>query len=299
MTGYNAKNVVDNNLGVGAVVEIIRSGDVIPKIINVIKPGKVELPKGKWSWNDTKVDIIMDNTNNIAILKKNVYFFFSTLETKGLGEKVIDKLYDAGFNTVAKILGLTEKQLNDANIDTFKEKTINNIINAIKKSTNGVTLAQIMTASNKLGHGMGIERMKQIITNIPNILECKDMMEKELINSIKVIDMWDTKTATLFVSNFHEFLDFYHSIKKYIQFKSIPKEGKLKDMIFVFSSFRDKELQNDIESQGGKVMSSVTKNTNFLIVKDNDALTLNTGKIAKARELGIKILTRDQFINKK
>ena len=52
VSAHNAKYVVDNKLGVGAIIEIIRSGDVIPYIQKVIKPAlKTDLPKGKWYWN--------------------------------------------------------------------------------------------------------------------------------------------------------------------------------------------------------------------------------------------------------
>jgi NAD-dependent DNA ligase len=300
VTGNNARNVVDNNIGKGATVEIIRSGDVIPKINKIIKPGKVILPEGKWSWSSTNVDIILDNMNNMDIMKKNVYFFFSTLDTKGLGEKVIDKLYTAGFNTVEKILASNETELKNAHIEGFKEKTISNIIKSIKVSTTDVTLPLVMTASNKLGHGLGIERMKQIVINIPNILDnYKKWSKTEFIDLIKEIPGWDTKTATLFVSNFNDFIEFYNLIKKYIKIKNISNsKGKLMDKIFVFSGFRDKDLQNEIESQGGKVGTSISTNTHYLVVKDEDTLANKTGKIIKAEELGIKIITKDKLYKK-
>ena len=61
VTGNNAKHVISNKLGPGAKVKIIRSGDVIPKIIDVIKPGNVKLPPGDWTWSSTKVDIILSS----------------------------------------------------------------------------------------------------------------------------------------------------------------------------------------------------------------------------------------------
>jgi NAD-dependent DNA ligase len=157
-----------------------------------------------------------------------------------------------------------------------------------------------MTASNKLGHGLGIERMKQIVINIPNILDnYKKWSKTEFIDLIKEIPGWDTKTATLFVSNFNDFIEFYNLIKKYIKIKNISNsKGKLMDKIFVFSGFRDKDLQNEIESQGGKVGTSISTNTHYLVVKDEDTLANKTGKIIKAEELGIKIITKDKLYKK-
>jgi DNA ligase (NAD+) len=67
-------------------------------------------------------------------------------------------------------------------------------------------------------------------------------------------------------------------------------------MTFVFSSFRDKELQEMIETMGGKVNSSVSKNTNYLVVKDDTALENKTEKIKKAEDLGVKIITRINLV---
>ena len=299
VTGHNAKYVVDNKLGNGAEIELIRSGDVIPYINKVLKAGKIQLPEGKWSWSSTKVDIILDSLDNTDILKKNLYFFFSTLDTKGLGEKVIDKLYQAKFNTVPKILDLTKEKLVKAEIESFKEKTIDNILKAIKKAVTDVMLAKIMAGSNKLGHGLGFERMKQILSNYPNIIdEYTKWTKEEFIENIKDIDGWDTKTAILFVNNFNDFVDFYNSIKKYITIKKTIKikTTKITNMTFVFSSFRDKELQETIETMGGKVNSSISKNTDYLVIKDDLVLENKTEKIKKAEALGVKIITRISLV---
>jgi NAD-dependent DNA ligase len=295
VTGHNAKYVVDNKLGNGAEIELIRSGDVIPYINKILKAGKVQLPEGKWTWSGTKVDIILDNMNNEDIIKKNLYFFFSTLDTKGLGEKVIHKLYDAKFNTVQKILELTKDKLVKADISSFKEKTIDNILKAINMAITDVTLAKIMAASNKLGHGLGFERMKQILSHYPNLItKYSDWSKAEFIDKIKLIDSWDTKTATLFVNNFDDFIEFYNSIKKFIKIKKqvISNNSKISGLIFVFSSFRDKELATMIETMGGKVSSSVSGNTDYLVVKDDSVLENKTEKIKKAEVNGVKIITR-------
>ena len=67
-------------------------------------------------------------------------------------------------------------------------------------------------------------------------------------------------------------------------------------MTFVFSSFRDKELQEMIETMGGKVNSSVSKNTNYLVVKDDLGLENKTEKIKKAEDLGFKIITKVNLV---
>jgi NAD-dependent DNA ligase len=299
-TGYNAKFIVDNVLGPGAEIEIIRSGDVIPKVEKVLKPaksGKPDLPNLKYQWNETKVDIKLVNyETNLKVLIKNIYHFFSKLETKGLGKKNIEKMVEAGFDTIVKFLSADINKL--LTVEGFKEKTAENLVEAIKKATTNISLAKLMSASNKLGHGLGEERMKQILTKYPNIIsEYKDWTKKDFISKIKEIDGWEDKTATLFVTNFNDFIKFYNSIYKYITIEDNKKyKGKLIDIIIVFTGFRDKKLEKEIENKGGKIGTTITKNTNYLVVKDNDVINNPTTKVIKAKELGITIITKDKLI---
>ena len=62
------------------------------------------------------------------------------------------------------------------------------------------------------------------------------------------------------------------------------------------TGFRDKDLQEQIESQGGKIGASISKNTDYLIVKEQDMIDNPTDKIKKALDLDIKIITKDKLI---
>ena len=65
-TAFNAKYIKDNNLGPGAVVNIIRSGDVIPYIMEVVEPAKkADMPDIPYEWNETEVDILIDYDEEI------------------------------------------------------------------------------------------------------------------------------------------------------------------------------------------------------------------------------------------
>ncbi len=303
-TGFNAKFIVDNVLGSGAEIEIIRSGDVIPKVQKVLKiskSGKPELPSGEWTWNETKVDIKINNIDsNSNVLVKNIYYFFSKLETKGLGEKNVEKLVEAGLNTIPLILAADEARL--LLVDGFGEKTAKNLVASIKLALSNVPLAKLMAASNKLGHGLGEERMKQILEAYPNILvDYTKWTNKEFIEKLKELSGWEEKTSTLFVSNFDDFIKFYNSIKKYVTIETKQKQapgvkGEFTGKTIVLTGFRDKELQTKIESQGGKIGSTVSKNTDYLVVKDQAAIDDPTDKITKALELKIPIITKEKLV---
>ena len=299
VTGNNAKFIVDNVIGAGTVVEIIRSGDVIPKVQKILKIStstKPDLPKGKWHWNETNVDIRLDNIkDNQDVIIKNIYYFFSTLKTKGLGEKVVAKLITAKLDTVLKILNATEKDF--LLVDGFKEKSAKNLMESIKNAMKNISLAKLMAASNKVGAGIGYERMNSVLNMYPHILtDYKKWNKTEFVDNIKKVDGWEDKTSTLLVNNFDDFVSFYESIKKFITIKNNSKSitnGEFTDKIVVVTGFRDKDLQDKIISQGGKIGSTVNKNTNYLIIKEE---SLTNDKVTKALKLNIKIITKDKLI---
>jgi NAD-dependent DNA ligase len=122
--------------------------------------------------------------------------------------------------------------------------------------------------------------------------------KEEFINNLKSISGWEEKTSSLFVNNYKEFIKFYNSIKPYIKIKKQEnkdiKINKYTDQIIVMSGFRDLILQQKLEDSGAKITNSVSKNTNYLIVKDKKTIEENTGKVQKANELGIKIIIKDK-----
>lgn len=288
VTGSNAKNVIDNKIGKNAIVEIIRSGDVIPKIEKIINPGKVNMPKVDWHWNKTGVDIISNNLNCKEIHIKNIYTFFSTLEAKGLGLKMIEKIYNSGYNTIYKFLILSEKDL--LTIPTIKEKSAQNIVTSIKKSISDVTIEKIIVASNKLGVGIGIKRIKSIFKIYPNLIETFSKWSKaNFTEKIKQINGWDDKMTNQFVNNFSNFVLFFNEIKHLLKIKKNNNntKGKYLNKTIVFSGFRDKELQKYIEEEGGIITNNITKNTDILVVKD---INNKTSKLKKAVDLNIEIV---------
>ena len=301
VTAYNAKYVVDNKIGKGAKIEIIRSGDVIPKIQKVLKPvSKVKLPDGDWEWNETKVDIISKNLKSKEIIIRNTHYFLSSLDVKGLGLKVVEKLYDNGFKSIQDILKAKKE---DFLKNDFKEKTSQNIFESVKKSlNNNLNLHDLMSASNQLGHGMGSERCKLILDKYPNLLtEYKNWSKKEFIEKIRAIPGFEEKTSQLFVDNFPKFIDFYNSIKDYITLKkqneSKKKKSSLNGKIIVISGFRDKDLENLLKQYDVDIKNSVSKNTNILVVKDKETIEDSTGKVKKAKDLGIKIITKKELLS--
>ena len=309
ITAYNAKYVVDNVLGKDAKIELIRSGDVIPKILKVLKPAKkADLPSGKWKWNETKVDIISLETKSKEIDIKNIHYFFSSLDTKGLGEKVVEKIYNSGLKTIKDIIYADKEDF--LKVDGIKEKSADNLVKSIIKSltndSNGIELYNLMSASNQLGHGMGKERCKLVLEKYPNLLvDYKKWSKEDFVNKIKEIPGWEEKTSYQFVNNFDKFIKFYDMIKEKVKLSKVlvskKKNSELNGKTIVLSGFRDKELEKLLEDYDVKISNSVSKNTDLLVVKNKDVIDEKTGKVKKAEDLKIKIITKknleDKLIN--
>lgn len=303
VTGFNAKFIVDNKIGPDAQVEIIRSGDVIPKIQKIIKISKFDsLPDMEYTWNETNVDIILDNFKDSSkVLIKNIYYFFSTMETKGLGERNVEKMVNSGLDSVPKILAADKKRL--LLVEGFGEKTAENLVESINKALINISLAKLIASSNKLGHGIGEEKIKQVLEIYPNLmLDHKKWSKKEFIDKIKEISGWEDKTATRLATNFKEFEKFHSSISKYITLEE-SSPAKLNNQIkseftgktFIFTGFRDKLLESKIKELGGVIISNISKKTDYLIVKDNGQIDNPTGKVLKALSLGIKTITNEKL----
>lgn len=298
-TGYNAKFIEDNKIGVAAIIQLIRSGDVIPKIETVTQPAeKAKMPKDEYEWNDTHVDIMLkDAENNSIVIVKNIAGFFKGLEVDGLGAKNVEKIVKAGHDSVPKILKLS--QADYLNIDGFKEKTATKLYEGIKQKVADAPLDLIMAVSNKFGRGNGRRKMKLIMTQYPNVL---DENERNL-EKLQAIHGLEKKSAQAFLDHIEEFITFIKECDLEYKLSEVPKlvekkydeNHQLFGKSILMTGFRDKELETKIIDLGGKISSSVSKNTFAVLVKN---LEEASGKVDKAKELGVDVLTRDEFIEK-
>jgi NAD-dependent DNA ligase len=294
-TCNNARFLMENKIGVGAIINIIRTNDVLPKVVGVVKPSnKIKLPDGEYKWNKNKVEFVLvnpDNNSDVAI--QRLIRFFTTLKIENINEGLIRVLYENDYQTVDDILRMEVDDFLE--LPGFKKKLATkiyeNIHNIIDKS---IPLERLMTASNTFKHGFAEKKLKSIINAFPDLLENEPNLE-----DILQVEGWNYKTAEPFLErlpNFIEFLEYHPYLKYNIKKKSKTKSnGGLNDIKVVFTGVRDKPLESIIEDMGGKISSSISKNTNIVITNDPNS---TTSKLNKARDLGIPILTLKQFYKK-
>ena len=297
VTGFNGKYINDNNIGKGSKLEIIRSGDVIPHIKKVIKSTEADMPNVKYKWTETKVDIIVDEDSDdikYEKLVKYLTYFFKTLGVKNMDSKTLEKIIKSKLDSLPKILKAKEKDF--LKIDGFQETMANKIYNNIQDKIKNVKMGTLMTASNIFGKGFGIKKFNIILKKYPNII-IKSPSESKVIDLIIELDGFEKKTAIKFAKGLPKFKLFLKSVPmiKIQKEKHVTIGSLLQNKKIVFSGFRDKELEEFIEKQGGQVVGTISKNTSFLVVKDLDE---SSSKIAKAEDLNIKILSKTLFIKK-
>jgi len=292
-TAFNAAFVEDNKIGIGALVKLVRSGDVIPHIMDVVQPAdQAKLPDVPYKWNDTHVDIMLENPEEDETVKeKNIIGFFKGLEVDSLGPGNVKKLIKAGYDSVPKIIAMKPEDF--LKVEGFKQKKADKIYTSIHGKIDNASLPELMAASNIFGRGFGVKKIDPILKVYPDILTSKEPSNEKIEKLLKIKGI-EKKTATKFVDHIDKFLDFIEKAGLQEKLEKVENKTPVKidetNPLFgksiVITGFRDKELSETLDKMGAKLSTAISKNTFVVIVKDLDDIT---GKIEKAKEKGIPI----------
>lgn len=292
-TGFNGKFINDNIIGPGSRIVIIRSGDVIPhvlKVLSVSSNNKPKMPENNYRWTDTKIDIILDEEgkNKEQDIKSYTYFM-SKLDIGLVKESTIKKLYENGFDTLDKILKIKVDEL--VSLEGFQLKSATKIVENFEKIKEA-DCDLLLDASNILGRGFALKKIKLVSEKYP--LNKKAEILKLTVDDLVKIDGIGNINAKQFVENIKKFYEFLDNIgyKCEKNKEDVIVKTVLKDKKFIFTGFRNKDWEKLIVNSGGKVVTAISKNVDYLIVKNK---TDKSSKIDKANELGIKILDMEEF----
>lgn len=247
---------------------------------------------GNWLWNDNGVEVVLRDPDNHPLVRfKQVLDFFESIEVDLLKEatmrdllnhykwfnnpwsyeKTIETLFDLSEQEWVKIVGI-----NGAKIYSSLHRRLSNM-----------KLETICGSLNYAGAGFGIRRAKILLAQIDtaNIWNLSS-------RNIAILNGFDDKTAKKIADALPKIKAFIDRNADYIKIIQEKKTNELKDVSVVFTGFRDNELEEKVEKMGGKVSSSVSKKTTYVVAADPSS---NSGKAAKAKDLGIKVLSIEEF----
>ena len=302
-TGFNAAFIKDNNIGIGSIIEIIRSGDVIPHIKKVtVAAEEPKMPTVPFKWNDTHVDIMLENIDlDETVREKVVAGFFRGIGVEGLSSGNIARIISAGFDTVPKIIGMSIDDF--LTVEGFKIKTATKLFEGIREKLILASVITLMAASNIFGRGFSTTKIELIINEYPDILVSQESVSGK-VKKVATIKGMALKSAEAFVSNISNFIAFIQecglqdkltinssnsNTNKIAASPNNPLFGKT----IVMTGFRNKEIEQKLKEMGAKLGSSVSKNTFLVLVKNMDE---DTGKALDAKNLGVNLMTPEDFI---
>lgn len=308
---HNVSILEDLKLGIGDTIKVYKANMIIPQIAeNITKSGNCEIPKNCPVCNgETEIRSIRDgkalyctNPNCSAQRIRSLSHFVSrdAMNIEGLSEETIKKFVEKGFiSDYTDIYSLYKYADDIKNMEGFGEKSYNNLIESIEKSKN-TELPNFIYALG-INH-VGLSNAKLLCKNINyDINKIFEVSQDELINIDGFGDIIAHSIVSYFADNKNR--ELLNKILKIVSFNTVEiseetENSNINGKTFVITgdlnNFTNrKELQNKIESLGGKVTGSVTKKTNYLI--NNDILS-ESSKNKKAKELGIPIITEEDFI---
>jgi NAD-dependent DNA ligase len=301
-TGFNAAFIQDNKVGIGATIQLIRSGDVIPHIKSITVPApEAKMPDVPYVWNDTHVDIMLeDAAQDATVIEKNITGFFKGIEVDGLGGGNVARIIEAGYDTVPKIIKMSEQDL--LKVEGFKKKMANKIYTGIREKLSAASLVSIMAASNIFGRGFNNKKLELILNEMPDILTSLRSVQAK-ISAVESIKGLAHKTAEAFVLKIDDFKQFLSecglqsklAVNKSVILVEIDEDHPLYNKIVVLTGTRDKQVIDILKQVGANQGASVSKNTHLVVAKTKED---DTGKADEARKLGIPIISVDEFISK-
>ena len=306
---HNVSILKDLKLGIGDRITVYKANMIIPQIQeNLTQSNHLDIP-ALCPVCQQKTEIINENgseflfcPNQKCYAKKIKSFthFVSrdALNIDGFSEATLEKFIMHGWlQKLTDIFYLSDHKEEIEAMDGFGEKSYSNLIQAIERAKN-ISLERVIYS---LGiKGIGLSMAKLICKKYPyTITEFNTLSVDDLL----CIDGIGEKLAESFVEYFSipENQDLLKELNSILQI-ALPKantNSTLENMNFVitgklihFSNRND--CKEKIESLGGKVSTSVSKNTSYLI---NNDFTSNSSKNKKAKELGVPIITEEEFLS--
>lgn len=303
---YNFDELQRLNISINDEVLIKKAAEIIPKVIKSRKTDysvDIKLPeycpvcKTKLIEVEGEVAKYCPNKENCpAQIKGRIEYFASkqAMDIDGFGEVIVEQLVDKNYvYNFSDIYKLNEAQL--LNLNLVKEKSANNLLDAIEKSKNCLFSKFINALGIKL---VGKESSDILAQNYKDIEELKranyeDLKEIEGIGDKMAKNIYDYFKDEKNIKVIDEMIELGVNItNKYNKEQNLRLKGKSFVITGTLDTLSREEAQAKLKELGAKTPNSVSKKTDFVVVGTSPG-----SKAAKAGELGIKILSEEDLIN--
>ena len=305
---HNVSIVKDLKLGIGDTIQVYKANMIIPQIAeNLTQSGNLEIPdtcpvcgqEAKIICENDVEALYCMNPDCVAKKIKAFTLFVSrdAMNIDGLSEATLEKFIAKGFiHNFGDIFEIEKYRDEIVTMDGFGEKSFDNLISSIEKAKD-TTLAKVIYS---LGiSNIGLSNAKIICRYFDDDLDKIRSAKEEEISVIDGIGPVIAGSLTKYFAKPEN----NQKVDHLMGYLHIVKEEKADNQIFAGKNFvitgslerfsNRGEAKNLIESLGGKVTGSVTGKTNYLI---NNDVNSNSSKNKKARELGIPILSEEDFL---
>lgn len=277
----------------GAMIRAVRSGDVIPFIMEVVEgaktPSKPDIP---YERRGVFLYAVHEGKSDVRVIKELTHFFTS-LKTDGMQQGTVTKLVESGYDTVKKIIGMSVDDWRK--LPGFANKSADTAYTNVQSCKSRMTFANVALGSAAFGEAIGAKRLDALIEAVPDLLEKVDLPQAGLVDIIANVRGFN-KLALQIAKNLKKFAKFCkrNGIKLVVQKKAKVTGKSMFGQVVLFTSVRDKQLEEWIIANGGKLASTV-KQATMLIVKDKDS---KNKKTEEAELLGKPVQTLANFRKK-
>lgn len=306
---HNISIVKELKLGIGDTIEVYKANMIIPQIAqNLTKSGSLVIPDkcpvcgektSIHKENDVEV-LFCENPDCLAKKIKSISLFVSrdAMNIDGMSEATIEKFISKGFlHELADLFKLNRYKDEIISMDGFGEKSYEKLVKAAETAKITTTAKFIYSLGIA---NIGLSNAKMVCKAFSNDLE---KIRHASIDELVEIDGVGEIIAESFVKFFANENN-NHMVDDLLDIVTLEDEendnaNDMEGMNFVITGsvnhFSNRsEVKELIEGRGGKVTGSVTSKTKYLINNDS---TSNSSKNKKAKELGVQIITEDEFID--
>lgn len=300
---HNQDFIDEKQIAVGDKIIVRKAGDIIPEVVAVAEHcgnPTYQLPEycpschTKVVREEGEAAIYCPNIECPAQLMRNLIHFASrnAMDIDGMGPAVLEGLVNAGWvHSPADLYDLTEEQI--ASLERMGKKSASNLINALEKSKQ-IDLSKVIFA-------LGIPEVgEKTAAELASAFGSMEKLSWATLEQLTALDGFGEVVAQNIVS-------FFLEERNRVQIERLAKagvnmestkvkagdtfEGKTFVLTGTLPTLKRNEAKELIESLGGKVSSSVSKKTDYVVAGEEAG-----SKLTKANELGITILTEEQLL---